>query len=69
LVNFMRTELGIDDANNINFQNVHRLGRWNDGKPRNIIARFANYSNVRIMLFCLSTYSFCYLYLYICWCM
>jgi hypothetical protein len=44
-VNFMRTELGIDDANRINFQNVHRLSRRNDGKPRNIIARFANYSD------------------------
>lgn len=45
LVNFMRTELGIHDAININFQNVHRLSRRNDGKPRNIIARFANYSD------------------------
>ena len=45
LVNFMRTELGIDDANTINFQNVHRLSRRNDGKPRNIIARFGNYSD------------------------
>ena len=33
LVNYMRTELGINDANNINFQNVHRLGRRNDRKP------------------------------------
>ena len=31
--------------NRINFQNVHRLSRRNDGKPRNIIARFANYSD------------------------
>jgi len=41
----MRTELGIDNANNVNFQNVHRLSRRNDGKPRNSIARFANYSD------------------------
>ena len=44
LVNFMRTELGIDDANSINLQNVNGLSRRNDGRPRNIIARFANYS-------------------------
>jgi septal ring factor EnvC (AmiA/AmiB activator) len=45
LVNLMQTELGIDDANSINLQNVHRLSRRNDGKPRNIIARFVNYSD------------------------
>jgi chromosome segregation ATPase len=45
LVNFMQTELGIDDANSINLQNVHRLSRRNDGKPQNIIARFVNYSH------------------------
>ena len=45
LVNFMRTELGIDDANSINLQNVHRLSRRNEGKPRNIISRFANHSD------------------------
>ena len=42
-MNFMQTEFGIDNANN--FQNVHRLSRRNDGKPRNITARFANYSD------------------------
>ena len=45
LMNAMRTELGIDDANSINFQKVHRLSRRNDGNPRNIIARFGNYSD------------------------
>jgi chromosome segregation ATPase len=45
LMNVMRTELRIDDANSINFQNVHRLSRRNDGNPRNIIARFGNYSD------------------------
>jgi chromosome segregation ATPase len=45
LVNFMQTELDIYDANSINLQNVHRLSRRNDGKPRNIIARFVNYSD------------------------
>ena len=44
-VNFMPTELGNDDANRINFQNVHRLSRRNDGNPRNIIACFDNYSD------------------------
>ena len=42
LVNFMQTELGIDDANSINLQNVHRLSRRNDGKllrPRRRIKR------------------------------
>jgi hypothetical protein len=38
LLNFMQTELGIDDANSINLQNVHRLSKRNDGKPQNIIA-------------------------------
>jgi hypothetical protein len=33
LVNCMRTEHGIDDANSINLQNVYRLSRQNDGKP------------------------------------
>ena len=45
LVNLMRTELVIDDANSINFQNVPRLSRRKDGNPRNSIARFANYSD------------------------
>ena len=44
-MNYMRIELGIDDANSITLQNVNRLSRRNDGKPRNIIARFANYSD------------------------
>ena len=31
------------NANEINFQNVHRLRKRTDGKPRSIIARFTNY--------------------------
>jgi hypothetical protein len=40
-----QTELEIPDADQINFQNVHRLRKRNDGKPRNIIARFTHYKD------------------------
>ncbi|CAC5356111.1 unnamed protein product [Mytilus coruscus] len=43
--NFTATELEIRDANTIAFQNVHRLRPRNDGKPRNIIARFSQYDD------------------------
>ncbi|VDI31725.1 Hypothetical predicted protein [Mytilus galloprovincialis] len=39
------TELEIRDANTIDFQNVHRLRPRNNGKPRNIIARFSQYDD------------------------
>jgi hypothetical protein len=42
---FIKTELEIPDADQINFQNVHRLRKRNDGKPRNIIARFTHYKD------------------------
>ena len=42
---FIDKELEIENANDIQFQNVHRLKLCNDGKPRSIIARFINYSD------------------------
>jgi hypothetical protein len=33
LKEFIKTELEIPDADQINFQNVHRLRKRNDGKP------------------------------------
>ncbi|CAG2208234.1 unnamed protein product [Mytilus edulis] len=41
--NFIEKELEIPNADLIQFQNVHRLRKRRDGKPRNIIARFTNY--------------------------
>ena len=38
-------ELGIENAGEIEFQNVHRLKPRQDGNPRSIIARFVNYAN------------------------
>ena len=45
LVDFLKTELGMEDANELEFQRVHRIGkrRSSDGKPRQIIARFLKY--------------------------
>ena len=43
LKNFISNDLGIDEE--IVFQNVHRLRQRNDGKPRNIIAKFMKYSD------------------------
>jgi hypothetical protein len=43
LKDFLTHELGITNANELNFQNVHRLRKRTDGKPRSIIARFTNY--------------------------
>ena len=45
LVKFMQSELGIDDASDIEFQRVHRIGTFNPEatKPRQIIARFLRY--------------------------
>ena len=42
---FMESELGIDDASEIEFQRVHRIGPYNQQapKPRQIIARFLRY--------------------------
>jgi len=40
LVDFLKTELGMEDANGLEFQRMHRIGkrRSSDGKPRHIIA-------------------------------
>ena len=40
-----QTQAYQEALDSINLQNVHRLSRRNDGKPRNIIARFVNYSD------------------------
>ena len=45
LIDFLQSELDIDDASDIEFQRVHRIGRFNQQapKPRQIIARFLRY--------------------------
>ena len=45
LRDFFNFELGISDANDMPFQNVHRLGARPDGKERSIIARFIRYND------------------------
>ena len=45
LTEFLTTELGITNANEINLQNVHMLRKRTDGKPRSMIVRFTNYTN------------------------
>ena len=57
-MDFLQSELGIDDASDIEFQRVHKIGPFNQqaSKPRQIIARFLCYpdrervmSNARIL--------------------
>ena len=45
LIDFLQTELDIDDASDIELQRVHRIGSFNQQapKPRQIIARFLRY--------------------------
>ena len=45
LVDFLKTELGMEDADNIEFHRVHQVGKRTSsvGKPRQIIARFLRY--------------------------
>ena len=44
MVDFLQTELGIDDASEIEFQRVHSIGQIGTRtKPRQIIARFLRY--------------------------
>ena len=45
LVGFLKTELGMENANQIEFQRVHRVGKRvsSNGKPRQLIARFLKY--------------------------
>ena len=45
LTEFLTPELGITNANEINLQNVHRLRKRTEGKPRSIILGFTNYTN------------------------
>ena len=47
LVGFMQNELDISEADTIEFQRIHRIGRLNPSqdKPRPIIARFLRYSD------------------------
>ena len=40
LRDFLKRELGLEDASIVEIQRVHRLGKKNDDKPRPIIARF-----------------------------
>ena len=42
---FLKEELDIQVADNIIFQNVHRLRPRTDGKPRSIVARFNRFSD------------------------
>ena len=45
LVGFLKTELGMENADQIEFQRVHRVGKRvsSSGKPRQIIVRFFKY--------------------------
>ncbi|CAH3176996.1 unnamed protein product [Porites lobata] len=45
LVGFLKTELGMENADQIEFQRVHRVGKRvsSNGKPRQITARFLKY--------------------------
>ena len=45
LVGFLKTELGMENVDQIEFQRVHRVGKRvsSSGKPRQIIARFLKY--------------------------
>ena len=48
---FLETELGYKDANTVEIQRVHRLGKKRDGeKPRPIIARFLRYKDCEEIL-------------------
>ena len=43
LRDFLETELGFKDANSVEIQRVHRIGKKKEGKPRPMIARFLRY--------------------------
>jgi len=45
LIDFLRSELDIDDDSDIELQRVHRIGSFNQQapEPRQIIARFLRY--------------------------
>ena len=52
LVGFMQNELDISEADTIEFQRIHRIGRLNPSqdKPRPIIARFLRYSDRELVM-------------------
>ena len=52
LVDVLKTELGMEDVNELEFQRVHRIGkrRSSDGKPRQIIARFLKYPDRKAIM-------------------
>ena len=47
LRDFLERELGYVDAQNVEFQRVHRTGKTKDGDPRPILARFLRYKDVQ----------------------
>ena len=44
---FLERELGYVDAQNVEFQRVHRTGKTKDGNPRPMLARFLRYKDVQ----------------------
>ena len=52
LVGFLKTELGMENADQIEFQRVHRVGKRvsSNGKPRQIIARFLKYPQREVVM-------------------
>ena len=52
LVGVMQNELDISEADTIEFQRIHRIGRLNPSqdKPRPIIARFLRYSDRELVM-------------------
>ena len=47
LRDFLGRELGYVDAQNVEFQRVHRTGKTKEGSPRPILARFLRYKDVQ----------------------
>jgi len=45
LRSFLGRELGFSDAENVEIQRVHRVGKNKEGKPRPILARFLRYKD------------------------
>ena len=52
LVEFLKTELGIEAADDIEFQRIHQIGKRSSsaGKPRHIIARFLRYPDREMIM-------------------
>ena len=49
LTNFISRQLGIENAEDIEFQRVHRIGKKGD-RPRMVIARFLRYADRERMM-------------------